>query len=82
MMKPDEAFEKVKEALEMTTPGISEKVSMDTHLVEDDILDSLDLMNFMFELEELNGKKIEQIDENFDDYRVSVVVGFMSSTTV
>lgn len=79
MTTRDEAFAKIKEALDMTTPGLSEKVTMETHLIEADILDSLDLMNFMFELEELHGSKIEEISETFDDYRVSTLVGFMAS---
>lgn len=78
-MTETEAFEKIKEALDMTTPGLSEKVSMDSNLVEDDILDSLDLMNFMFELEELNGSKLEQVTETFDDYRVKTLIGFMTA---
>lgn len=79
MTTRDEAFAKIKEALDMTTPGLSEKVTMETHLIESDILDSLDLMNFMFELEELHGSKITEISETFDDYRVSTLVGFMAS---
>ena len=77
MTTRDEAFAKIKTALDMTTPGLSEKVTVETHLVEDDILDSLDLMNFMFELEELHGSKIDEISETFDDYRVETLIGFM-----
>ena len=80
MTQQDAVFAKIKEALEMTKPGISDKVTMETHLIEDDVLDSLDLMNFMYELETLHGQKIEQIDESFDDYRVNIIAGFMSGT--
>lgn len=80
MTQNDTTLELIKKALEMTTPGVSEKVTMDTHLVADGILDSLDLMNFMFELEDLHGHKIEQIDETFDDYRVSVLAGFLQES--
>jgi acyl carrier protein len=79
MSTRDAAFDKIKEALDLTSPGLSQKVTMETHLVEEDILDSLDLMNFMFELEELHGSKIEEISETFDDYRVATLVGFMAS---
>jgi acyl carrier protein len=79
MSTRDAAFDKIKAALDLTSPGLSQKVTMETHLVEEDILDSLDLMNFMFELEELHGSKIEEISETFDDYRVATLVGFMAS---
>lgn len=55
------------------------KVNMDTHLSEEEILDSLDLMTFLFELEVLNGKPIDGIDEGFDDYRVKTIVGLMTA---
>lgn len=79
MTSHEEAFTKVKVALDKTVPGISEKVTLDTHLVEDEILDSLDIMNFMFELEDLHGSKIEEVTDTFDDFRLSVLVGFMVS---
>ncbi len=78
MSTAQEAFEKIKSALDMTTPGLSEKVTQETDLIKDDILDSLDLMNFMFELEELHGSKLEQVTETFDDYRVTTLIGFMT----
>ena len=77
-MSNEDALKHIKEALELASPGSAEKVSADTHLVDDDILDSLDLMNFMFELEEIHGSKIEQVTETFDDYRVSTLVSFIS----
>ncbi|MBM7069031.1 hypothetical protein [Actibacterium sp. 188UL27-1] len=71
------AFKNVKTALDIASPGASDKVTMDSHLVDDGVLDSLDLMTFMFELEDVHGSKLEQVTETFDDYRVKTIVGFM-----
>ena len=69
-----DAYASIIQALEKTSPGLSEKVSMDTHLVNDGIVDSLDSMSFLFELEQILGKKLNEIDETFDDFRVSRLV--------
>jgi acyl carrier protein len=78
-MTDDDALKMVKEAIEIAASGSSKKVNMDTHLSEEEILDSLDLMTFLFELEGLNGKPIDGIDEGFDDYRVKTIVGLMTA---
>jgi acyl carrier protein len=70
-MTRDEAYAMIKQALENTSQGMSAKVSEDIHLVEAGVLDSLESMNFIFELEQLNGARIDAIDETFDDFRVS-----------
>ncbi|MGH1417084.1 MAG: hypothetical protein ACRBB0_26610 [Pelagimonas sp.] len=77
-MTEAEALALIHKAADEVTPGASEKLTMESHLQNDEIFDSLDLMNFMFELEHLYGEKIEQVTEDFDDYRVSTLVGFMN----
>jgi len=64
-------------AIEATSEGASKGVTLDTNLSEEEILDSLDLMNFLFELEDLHGSKIEEITETYDDYRVKTLVSFL-----
>lgn len=78
-MTNDEALAMIKTALEQVSAGAGEKVSMETHLVDDDILDSLDVMNFLFELEQAKGGQIEGIDESFEDFRVSRIVELMAA---
>ncbi|MEM8751964.1 MAG: hypothetical protein AAGF90_03210 [Pseudomonadota bacterium] len=78
-MTNDEALSMIRSALDKVSPGAGEKVSMDTHLVEDDVLDSLDVMNFLFELEQEKGGQIEGIDESFEDFRVSRIVELMAA---
>lgn len=73
-MTDNEAFDLIRQALEQTKAGSSEKVTMETDLVADGILDSLDSMNFLFELETALGQPISSIDETFDDFRVATLV--------
>ncbi len=73
-MTRDEAFDLIKQALEATTTGLSEKVTLTSDLIKDDIVDSLDSMNFLFELETLLNKKLTAIDETFDDFRVERLI--------
>lgn len=73
-MTREKAFELIKQALEKTQAGSSEKVTMETDLVADGIVDSLDSMNFLFELETALGQSLTSIDETFDDFKVTTLV--------
>lgn len=66
-MTQDEALSMIKEAVNIASSGAGDKITIETHLSEEDILDSLDLMTFLFELEGLYGKSIPGIDERFED---------------
>lgn len=76
-MTDEQAFEMVKKAVNSVTPGAGDDITMETHLTEDDVLDSLDSMTFLFELEALNGGPFEDIVDTFDDYRVSSLVAII-----
>lgn len=76
-MTRDEAFSMIKNALDAVEPGKSEGVAEDTHLVEDNILDSLDAMSFLFELEGLHGSSFKEINDTFTDFRVSVILDIL-----
>lgn len=65
-----DAYAIIIQSLEKASPGASKKVTVDSHLINDEIIDSLDSMSFLFELEELLGKKLDEIDESFSDFRV------------
>ena len=73
-MNEQDALNLIKQALDKVDAGISEKVSAKSNLVEDEILDSLDAMNFLFELNEVAGKDFPEIDDSYDDYRVSTLI--------
>lgn len=77
-MTTDEAFELIKKALEETSAGLSEKVDLSTDLIKDGVVDSLDSMNFLFELETLNGGQLVAIDETFDDFRVETLIKILT----
>ncbi len=76
MMTNDEAFELIKKALDEVSEWASESLTMDTHLLEDDILDSLDAMSFMFELEKMLGKSLA-VDEEFSDFKITTLIDLM-----
>lgn len=77
-MTQDEALDLIRKAANEVTEGAGDPLTTDTHLLEDEVFDSLDLMNFMFELEELYGQKIEEVTEDFTDFRVAALIGFMT----
>jgi acyl carrier protein len=69
-MKQEQALSMILGALETAVPGSSSKVTMESHLVADGIIDSLDLMAFLYELERDCGDSLEVINDDFNDYRV------------
>ncbi|MEL6521318.1 MAG: hypothetical protein AAFQ66_10160 [Pseudomonadota bacterium] len=77
-MTQDDALGMIKKALDAVTPGAGDDITMETDLAKDEVLDSLDLMNFLFELETLKGTKIPEITETFGDYRVTTLVDFLT----
>ncbi len=79
-MSEEEAFSLIQQALDKTGAGLAGKVDMSSHLVNDGIVDSLDSMNFLFELEQLTGKRLEEIDEKFNDFRVSRLIEIMRAS--
>lgn len=79
-MNNDEALVLIKKAIEAVEPGAGENVSVETHLVEDKVLDSLAVMNFLFELENLMGGDIEEIDEEFTDFRVEKIIEILRAS--
>jgi acyl carrier protein len=73
-MTREEAFEVVKSAVAAVVPDFDGEITQETHLTDEDVIDSLDSMNLLFELEEKLGKKLVKIDEDFEDYKVSTLV--------
>lgn len=76
-MNRAEALSMVKQALDNVSPGLSESVTEETHLTNEDIVDSLDAMNFLFELETLNGQKIAAVDDAFENFQVSNIMDIL-----
>ena len=51
----------------------------DTNLIEEGILDSLDAMTFLFHLEKEVNQKISEIDDEFDDFKISTLNKILSN---
>lgn len=78
-MTKDEAMAKVQVAL---NEAVDEKVKIEAgqDLVEDDILDSLDVISFLFELEEQTGLKFpEAIVEEEDLMNIDKLCAYIVS---
>tara|TARA_Y200000002_G_C22086488_1_gene416746 strand:- start:192 stop:434 length:243 start_codon:yes stop_codon:yes gene_type:complete len=70
-MNQEDALNTIKKALNSTQAEYSdESIKLDTNLIDEGILDSLDAMSFLFELETIIDKKITEIDEEFEDFNV------------
>jgi len=70
-MTYDQAYALIIEALHKAVPGAPlGGLQPETHLLKDGVIDSLDSMAFVYELEKLCGRDIEEIGEDFSDFRV------------
>ena len=78
-MTADEALEMIRAAVRAVQPDLAERVAPDVDLTGEGMLDSLDVMAFLFELEQLHGRRIEAIDENFSDFRVEHLIAELVS---
>lgn len=62
------------ECLEVVKPGFSQEITIDSDLIKDGILDSLEAINFLFELENNFSDKIDNIDDDFNDFSVRAIM--------
>ena len=77
-MTGEDALVMIRAALTKVSPGAGDVITFETDLVEDGFLDSLDLMKFVFQVEQKRGTRIDAIDETFDDFRVARLVAILS----
>ncbi|MEQ1714393.1 MAG: hypothetical protein ABL907_00175 [Hyphomicrobium sp.] len=73
-MTDQDAMTLIQDALKKVAPAKALLVNSDTNLISDGILDSLDVMSFLFEVEQRLGHKMTAIDETFSDFRVSRLI--------
>jgi acyl carrier protein len=72
-MTEPEAFELIITAVTKVAPSRASKVTEETDLLGG-ILDSLDIMSFLFEIEQRLDKKLTAIDETYSDFRVRSLI--------
>jgi acyl carrier protein len=77
VMREEEALELVRNAIEAIRPGSAAQIDTTTDLAEFDQLDSLHLMEFLFELENQLGRKIAAIGEDYADFRVASLIAIL-----
>ena len=76
-MERKTALEALIKAVKAVVTDLDVEITEETDLLEDDILDSLDSMNFLFELEESIGK-ISSINEEYSDFKVSALIDLLA----
>jgi acyl carrier protein len=79
-MTEQNAFELVRQALERTLDE-PVQITMETDLVEDEVVDSLDSMTFLLELEQLSGTEFPEdgdlVEQGF--YKVDRLVRYLTA---
>lgn len=78
-MTRDLAIEHIRAALAEVLSKNVGPLDEQTHLVTGGVVDSLDLMNFLLQLETRIGKRLTAIDENFSDFRVGTLADLVVS---
>ncbi len=73
-MTEEEIYTLIKVTLNEIVPGASDIISLETDLINQGILDSLDAMRFIFSLEKKLGQKIAIITEDNIDLLVSSII--------
>lgn len=77
-MTRDNASQMIRVALSVATGRKDVEIADNTHLVADDILDSLDASVYLLELERASGKKITDKDvEDFNLFQISNMVDWL-----
>ena len=72
-MTAEDAFQMICSAVRAIRPELADQVSRDGDLAGEGMLDSLDVMAFLFELEQLNGRRIET-EMGFDEHDLARLI--------
>lgn len=73
-MTDGDAIGLIVAAVTRVAPAKAKLVGPGSDLIADGVLDSLDVMSFLFDLEKRLGKKLTAIDETYSDFRVAKLV--------
>ena len=78
-MEKSKAIKFIKLVLKLSEVDIQDlDLEIDIDLCEEGILDFPDAMTFLFNIEKLFNKKIIEIDEDFEDFKISSLVSILS----
>ena len=78
-MSREDALALIQTALTSVCPDFEGQITEATDLVEEDIIDSLDSMNLLFEIEDKLGKKLTSIDEDYNDFGVGALIDIITA---
>jgi len=80
-MNEKEALQAIKNAMMLVNEDVAQRLTMDSDLVSEDGLDSLALVEFTFELENELDTELQEIDEHFNDLKISTLVRIIVDET-
>lgn len=78
-MTGEQALAMIDEALRRSVNKPLQPMDTSADLVKEGYLDSLDAMAFLYELEQIHGRPLEQIGEDYSDFRVASLVEILMS---
>jgi acyl carrier protein len=78
-MDANQALTLIKTAAEKVKSGSSAGLSADSDLLKNEKFDSLSVVEFLFELEARLAHKVTEIDDDFEDYRVSQLIAILQN---
>jgi len=73
-MNEVEALQAIKTAMMEINEEVAERLTIDSNLAAEAGLDSLAIAEFTFELENVLDTELKEIDEHFNDLKVSTLV--------
>jgi len=73
-MNEVEALQAIKTAMMEINEEVAERLTIDSNLAAEAGLDSLAIAEFTFELENVLDTELKEIDEHFNDLKISTLV--------
>jgi len=77
-MSDERAFTVLKDCLAKVVTNDISSIGPETDLIESGIIDSLDSMSLLYEIEQTIGKKIPEISDDYEDFRVGSLVDIIA----
>jgi len=73
----DKKIKIINDCIKLVKPDFDGLISLDSDLIKDKILDSLEAINFLFELENNFSEIIVEIDDDYNDFSVKSLINLI-----
>ena len=78
-MSREDALALIQTALSSVCPDYDGQITESSDLVGEDIIDSLDSMNLLFEIEDKFGRKFPALDEDYNNFIVGALIDVIAA---